>query len=118
MLLIKKHNIKVLTLFSQYIIFWEVVMIDNKIKVVSLKWIDECNIIIGQSHFIKTVEDIAEIMAGYVPNAQYGFAFNEASEPCLVRTTGNNEKLIEEAVKCALDVGAGHAFYLILKKEQ
>jgi uncharacterized protein len=90
-------------------------MSDAKIKVVSLEWTDDCNIIVGQSHFIKTVEDIAEIMAGYVPNAEYGFAFNEASGPCLVRTAGNNEKLIKEAEKCALAVGAGHSFYLILK---
>ena len=88
---------------------------DTKIKVVSLEWTDGCNIIVGQSHFIKTVEDISEIMACYVPNAEYGFAFNEASGPCLVRTAGNNEKLIKEAEKCALSVGAGHSFYLILK---
>jgi len=86
-----------------------------KIKVVSLEWTNECNIIVGQSHFIKTVEDIAEIMAGYAPNAEYGFAFNEASGPCLVRTAGNNEKLIKEAEQCALTVAAGHSFYLILK---
>jgi len=86
-----------------------------KIKVVPLDWSDDCNIIVGQSHFIKTVEDVAEIIAGYAPNAEYGFAFNEASGPCLVRTTGNNKKLIEETEKCALAVGAGHSFYLILK---
>ena len=90
-------------------------MIDTKIKVVPLEFSDECNIIVGQSHFIKTVEDIAEIMVGYVPNAEYGFAFNEASGPCLVRTAGNNEKLIKEAEQCALTVKAGHSFYLILK---
>ena len=90
-------------------------MIDAKIKVVPLEFSDECNIIVGQSHFIKTVEDIAEIMVGYVPNAEYGFAFNEASGPCLVRTAGNNEKLIKEAEQCALTVEAGHSFYLILK---
>ena len=88
---------------------------DMKVKVVPLKWSEGCNIIVGQSHFIKTVEDVAEIMSGYVPNAEYGFAFNEASGPCLVRTAGNNETLIKEAEKCALDVGAGHSFYLVLK---
>ena len=88
---------------------------DIKIKVIPLEWTDDCNIIVGQSHFIKTVEDIAEIMSGYVPNAEYGFAFNEASGPCLVRTAGNNETLINEAEKCAVAVGAGHSFYLILK---
>ena len=88
---------------------------NTKIKIVQLEWTEGCNIIVGQSHFIKTVEDVAEIMSGYVPNAEYGFAFNEASGPCLVRTAGNNKQLIKEAEKCALDVAAGHSFYLILK---
>lgn len=85
-----------------------------ELKTIPLKWRQDCNIIIGQSHFIKTVEDTAEIMAGYVPNAEYGFAFNEASSPCLVRTTGNNEQLIKDAESCALNVGAGHTFYLVI----
>lgn len=74
----------------------------------------DCNIIVGQSHFIKTVEDIAEIMAGSVPGAKYGLAFNEASGPCLVRTAGSDPALIEVATKCALAVCAGHTFYLVL----
>jgi adenosine/AMP kinase len=74
----------------------------------------ECNVIVGQSHFIKTVEDIAEIMAGSVPGVRYGLAFNEASGPCLVRTEGNQESLVEAAAQCALSVAAGHTFYLIL----
>ncbi len=74
----------------------------------------ECNIIVGQSHFIKTVEDIAEIMAGAVPGAKYGLAFNEASGPCLVRSAGNDPTLVDGAIACALAVGAGHSFYLVL----
>jgi uncharacterized protein len=74
----------------------------------------DCNIVVGQSHFIKTVEDIAEIMAGSVPGAKYGLAFNEASGPCLVRTEGNDPALVEAAKSCALAVGAGHSFYLLL----
>ncbi|MHB9154025.1 MAG: adenosine-specific kinase [Spirochaetales bacterium] len=74
----------------------------------------ECNIIVGQSHFIKTVEDIAEIMAGSVPGAKYGLAFNEASGPCLVRSAGNDQALVDGAIACALAVGAGHSFYLVL----
>ncbi len=89
---------------------------EAEIKVVSLEWTEDCNIIVGQSHFIKTVEDIAEVMAGYVPNAEYGLAFSEASGPCLVRTAGNNESLVEDAEKCALNVAAGHSFYLVLKE--
>jgi hypothetical protein len=75
----------------------------------------DLNIVVGQSHFIKTVEDLAEIMAGSVPGVHYGLAFNEASGPCLVRTEGNDEELIKAAEACALSVGAGHTFYLIMK---
>ncbi len=81
---------------------------------VQLSFPADSNIVVGQSHFIKTVEDIAEIMAGSVPGAKYGLAFNEASGPCLVRTEGNDPDLIESAKNCALAVGAGHSFYLLL----
>lgn len=74
----------------------------------------DCNVVVGQSHFIKTVEDIAEILAGSVPGAKYGLAFSEASGPCLVRTEGNEASLVKAAADCALSVGAGHSFYLIL----
>ncbi len=84
------------------------------IESLSLSWSEGCNIVIGQSHFIKTVEDIGEIMAGSVPGAAWGLAFNEASGPCLVRSSGSDDKLVEEAIVCARKVGAGHSFYLIL----
>lgn len=86
-----------------------------KIVNIPLIWSKDCSIIIGQSHFIKTVEDIAEIMSGYVPGAQYGLAFCEASGPCLIRTAGNNEQLIKEAEQNAMKVSAGHTLYLIIK---
>ncbi len=82
---------------------------------VQLQWSDECNIIVGQSHFIKTVEDIAELLIGSVPGIEYGLAFNEASDPFLIRTEGNNEMLIKDAVTCAETVGAGHTFFLVIK---
>ncbi len=85
------------------------------IKVVDLKWEEGCNIIVGQSHFIKTVEDISEIVITSVPGVEFGLAFCEASGPSLIRTEGNNETLIKQATKCAEDVGAGHTFFLILK---
>ena len=88
---------------------------DVRIEAVQLSWEDGANIVVGQSHFIKTVEDIAEIMAGAVPGAKYGLAFAEASGPCLVRTEGNDEELVADAVRCALAVGAGHAFFLVMK---
>lgn len=85
-----------------------------EIDVVSLEFPADCNIVVGQSHFIKTVEDIAEIIANSVPGASYGLAFNEASGPCLVRTEGTAPELIEAATRCALSVAAGHTFYLVL----
>jgi adenosine/AMP kinase len=87
-----------------------------EVQGVRLKWEDGCNIIVGQSHFIKTVEDVAEILNSSVPGVEYGLAFCEASGPCLIRTEGNDEKLVEQAAECARQVGAGHSFYLILRK--
>ena len=84
-------------------------------ELVQLKWEEDCNIIVGQSHFIKTVEDLPEILVSSVPGIEYGLAFCEASGPCLIRTEGNNEKLISEAVGCAEAVAAGHTFFLIIK---
>ena len=84
-------------------------------EAVQLKWEEDCNIIVGLSHFIKTVEDIPEILISSVPGIEYGLAFNEASGPCLIRTEGNNEKLVKEAAACAELVGAGHTFFLIIK---
>jgi uncharacterized protein len=85
-----------------------------KIEAVRLTWSQDCNIIVGQSHFIKTVEDLAEIMGGSGLASKWGLAFNEASGPCLVRTEGNDPALIGDAVACARATGAGHSFYLVL----
>ncbi len=84
------------------------------IDTVKLAFPEDCNIIVGQSHFIKTVEDMAEIMVSSVPGVKFGLAFNEASGPCLVRTEGSDPALIEAAQKMALSVGAGHTFYLVI----
>ena len=75
----------------------------------------ECNVVVGQSHFIKTIEDLAEIVVTTVPGASFGLAFCEASGPCLIRTEGNDEALIEAAVENARRVGAGHTFWLLLR---
>ena len=75
----------------------------------------DCNVIVGQSHFIKTVEDLAEIVVTTVPTAKFGLAFCEASGPCLVRTEGNDPELVAAAVAQANAVGAGHAFFLVLR---
>jgi len=87
-----------------------------ELEAVDLSWEEGANIIVGQSHFIKTAEDIAEILAGAVPGVEYGLAFCEASGPCLIRTEGNDEKLVGQAVECARRVGAGHSFFLVLRK--
>ena len=75
----------------------------------------ECNLVLGQSHFIKTVEDLAEIVVTTVPAAKFGLAFCEASGPCLIRTEGNEPELIEAAAANAERVGAGHVFALLLR---
>jgi len=84
-------------------------------KVQSMVIPEGCNVIFGQTHFIKTVEDLYEIMVGAVPGAKFGIGFCEASGHCLVRGEGNDEALKEAAVKNALDIGAGHTFVILLK---
>jgi len=86
---------------------------NTAIEVVPLEYGEERNIIVGQTHFIKSVEDLGEILAS-APGAKYGLAFNEASGPCLVRTEGNDPALIASASSCAKAVGAGHTFYIVL----
>ena len=73
------------------------------------------NVILGQTHFIKTAEDIHEALIGSVPGIKFGVAFCEASGPCLVRLEGNDESLKTLAAKNALAVGAGHFFVIFLK---
>ena len=75
---------------------------------------EEINFILGQSHFIKTVEDIHEALAGAVPGIKFGVAFCEASGKCLVRWSGTDETMIDLARKNALAIGAGHSFIIFL----
>lgn len=75
----------------------------------------DSNLVVGQSHFIKTVEDLAEIVVTAVPGARFGLAFCEASGPCLIRTEGNDETLVAAAVANARKVAAGHTFFLLLR---
>ncbi len=76
----------------------------------------EANVIIGQSHFIKTVEDIHEALICTVPGIKFGLAFCEASGACLVRSEGNDRELKKAAQKAAFNIGAGHCFVLFLRK--
>ncbi len=75
----------------------------------------DTNIIIGQSHFIKTVEDLYEAVVGTVSQAKFGIAFNEASGPCLTRFDGNDDELKKIAVQNAQAIAAGHTFVIIIR---
>jgi len=86
-----------------------------KIESVGVEIPDGANVVIGQSHFIKTVEDIYEAVVGTVPQAKFGVAFCEASGPCLVRVEGNDEALKKAATDNALRIGAGHTFILFVR---
>jgi adenosine/AMP kinase len=76
---------------------------------------DDLNVIVGQSHFIKTVEDLHEALAGTSPHLRFGIAFCEASGPRLVRRSGNDPELVDLAVQNALAIGAGHSFIVFLR---
>ncbi|PLJ76827.1 adenosine-specific kinase [Infirmifilum sp. SLHALR2] len=86
-----------------------------KIHVVEMLLPEKSNIIIGQTHFIKSVEDIAEAVITSVPNAKFGLAFNEASGDRLVRWDGNDKELIDAAIENARRIGAGHIFVLLIR---
>jgi len=83
---------------------------------VRIEFPEDANIIIGQSHFIKTVEDLYEAMIGSVPGAKFGVAFAEASGPCLIRHDGNDDELREAAIAIMKDVGAGHTFAIVMRE--
>ncbi|MBS4061535.1 MAG: adenosine-specific kinase, partial [Bacteroidetes bacterium] len=85
-----------------------------EIQVVQIEKPEPINFILGQSHFIKTVEDIHETLVGAVPGIKFGLAFCEASGDCLVRFSGSDEAMVELAKKNALAIGAGHSFILFL----
>ncbi|MEM0015656.1 MAG: adenosine-specific kinase [Saccharolobus sp.] len=86
-----------------------------KIDVVKIDIPKDTNVIVGQSHFIKTVEDIYETLASASPSLKFGIAFNEASGKRLVRYDGNDEELIKLAIENAKKIGAGHVFVVYLK---
>ena len=86
-----------------------------ELKVVKLDLIEGCNLILGTSHFIKTVEDLYEALVNSVPGIKFGLAFCESSGPCLIRSEGNDEELKEVAVRNALMLSCGHCFIIYLK---
>jgi adenosine/AMP kinase len=85
-----------------------------EIKQIAIEKPEAVNFIFGQSHFIKTVEDLHEILVGAVPGIKFGLAFCEASGKCLVRWSGTDEAMQDLAKKNALAVGAGHSFFIFL----
>ncbi len=86
-----------------------------ELQIVKIDNPDELNMILGQSHFIKTVEDLHECLVCAAPGIKFGIAFCEASGPCLIRHSGNDDKLAELAKANALALSTGHAFIIFLK---
>ena len=86
-----------------------------EIQAIPVEIPEGCNIILGQTHFIKTAEDLYEIIATTVPQARFGVAFTEASGPCLIRTEGNDEELVRQCVTTLEKIAAGHVFCILLK---
>lgn len=87
-----------------------------ELKAITLDIPEGANIILGQTHFIKTIEDLYEIMVGIVPQAKFGIAFCEASGPCLIRVSGNDDGLQGVAVKNAGAIAAGHSFIIVMQQ--
>lgn len=84
-------------------------------KIVQVKTTEDCNIIVGMAHFIKTVEDLYEALTDSTPNIKFGIGFCESSGPCLVRSEGNEDELKRLAAESARDLGCGHCFIIYLK---
>ncbi len=84
-------------------------------KIIDVSVPEGCNVILGQSHFIKTVEDLYEALVNAVPNIKFGLAFCESSGPCLVRSEGNDEEMKKLATKTSLQLSAGHTFIVFMR---
>jgi len=84
-------------------------------KKVKIEAPEQCNVILGMAHFIKTVEDLYEALVNSVPNIKFGIGFCESSGPCLVRHEGNDEELQQLAAQKAFEIACGHSFIIFLK---
>ncbi|MEJ2271604.1 MAG: adenosine-specific kinase [Candidatus Bathyarchaeota archaeon] len=84
------------------------------LKIIKIDMLENCNVILGTSHFLKSIEDLYEALINAVPQIQFGIGFCEASGPCLVRSEGNNEKLKHHASIQALKLKCGHSFIIFL----
>ncbi len=96
-----------MVLVTEPSLYWDVVSVDKP---------DDLNVVIGQAHFIKTVEDLHEALVGVSPALRFGLAFCEASGPRLVRRSGNDAELVDLASRNALAIGAGHCFVILLRE--
>ncbi len=85
------------------------------IKVVKIKAVKDCNVILGMAHFIKTVEDLYEALVDSVPSIRFGIGFCESSGPCLVRSEGNDEEMKKLAAQTAFELSCGHCFVIFVK---
>jgi adenosine/AMP kinase len=86
-----------------------------ELKNIRLSVPEDSNIIVGQSHFIKTIEDLYEVIVTGCPHSRFGIAFCEASGPCLIRVEGNDGELKKTAAENAMSMGAGHTFVVLLR---
>ena len=86
-----------------------------KFEIVKIEMPEECNLVLGTAHFIKTVEDLYEALVNAVPGIKFGIGFCEASGPCLVRSEGNDTELENHAKDVAARLGGGHSFIVFLK---
>lgn len=86
-----------------------------ELHAVKLRIPENANIVLGQSHFIKTVEDVYEALVNSAPTIKFGVAFNEASGPCLTRADGNDSELRDAAIEIATSVAAGHFFAVVMR---
>ena len=86
------------------------------LKTVRVQIPNGANIILGQTHFIKTAEDLYEILAGSSPHIKFGLAFTEASGPCLIRFEGNDDNLTQAAITTVQEIGAGHVFAIMMRE--
>lgn len=86
-----------------------------ELEIVKIEMPEECNLVLGTAHFIKTVEDLYEALVNAVPGIKFGIGFCEASGPCLVRSEGNDQELENHAKEVAARLGCGHSFIVFLK---
>jgi adenosine/AMP kinase len=90
-------------------------VLSMELKTLAISKPDDANLILGQAHFIKTVDDLHEALVGAVPNIRFGLAFCESSGPALVRWSGTDDELTRLAREAMLELGAGHAFLVLMR---